>query len=246
MKLSNKKLFFIALIFAILATSLIYYYLVNLEVNSKKVEPTKEVVIARETIYPKTRITKEMIEVKELKEGSIPPSIYKDIKDVIGRIAKETIYGGEPVNERRLADDLYKKEHLSYSIPKGYRAITLPYNLVMGVGGFIQPGDYVDVIGIYDINLSPKQQVIAKIFLQNVQVLAVGGSTEINTEKDKKEIKTITLAVTPKDAEKLTFTSERASLKLMLRSIGEGDFSDTAGTTKDNIFNVEKENPNHD
>ncbi|OEF99515.1 Flp pilus assembly protein CpaB [Vulcanibacillus modesticaldus] len=237
MKLTNRKLFIIALFFGIVATSFIYIYLAELEAKTKEIEPTEKVVVAKVTITPRTVITEEMLEVKEYKINSLPPSIYTEQDEVIGQIAKETIYKGEPINPKRLADENYRKAHLAYSIPKGYRALTIQFNPVLGVGGFIKPGDFVDVIGTYDQEHSPLNQDMSKLLLQDILVLAVGTNTRPDLKgQDINTINTITLAVTASQAEKIIYTEEMSSLRLVLRPINENTKLSTTGSTKDNIF----------
>lgn len=220
----------------IIATGLVYLYLAKVEAVSQQIEPTKKVVVAKVTIQPKTKITEEMIELKALKTSTIPSSSYIKPEEVIGQVVKETIYVNEPIVHERLADEAYQKAHLAYSIPKGYRALTLQYNPVMGIGGLVEPGDYVDIIGTYTAETNPTQKDISKMILQNVLVLAVGEKTDNLEGQEKKEIQTITIAITPKDAEKVTFTEEKASVRLMLRPINDAGNLSTSGTTKDNIF----------
>lgn len=236
MELTNRKLFIIALILGLITTGLIYFYLLKIEENSKVEEPIKEVVIAKVTISPRTTITKEMIEIKSFNVSSLPPSFFLDEKKVIGQIAKEPIYKGEPIIPQRIADETYRKIHLTYSIPKGYRAVTLQYNPVMGVGGFIQPGDYIDIIGTYQNDRNGVEKDISKIIIQNIFVLAVGEKVEVNTSKINEQINTITLAVTPYEAEKITFTEETASVRLILRPLHEDGLPSTTGSTIDNII----------
>jgi len=236
MEITNRKLLIIALIMGLIATGLVYVYLQKVEQVSQEVEPTNSVLVAKIDIKPKTVITQEMIEAKQLPTRVIPASSYTDQNELVGQTAKETIYAGETIVYERLADEIYQKKHLAYSIPTGYRALTLQYNPVMGVGGFVQPGDYVDVIGTYDAETNVKQTNISRIILQNMLVLAVGTKTDIQVNDENQEIQTITLAVKPQQAEKITFTEEKASVRLMLRPINEESKTSTTGTTKDNIF----------
>ncbi|TCS83335.1 Flp pilus assembly protein CpaB [Tepidibacillus fermentans] len=241
MKVTNRHLFLLALFLGLTTTFFIYFYLSKVETVNQSLEPTKKVVVAKVTIQPKTKITKEMVEMKGLKVSALSESTYTDIKDILGKTVKETIYSGEPIVNQRLADQEYQKTHLAYSVPKGYRAITLQYSSVMGVGGFIESGDYVDVIGTFDQKImqgaSPEKDV-SKIILQNVLVLAVGNQTDEKQggEKEKKQIETVTLAVKPHDAERLTFTEERGSIRLILRPINEQDQPQTGGITNQNLF----------
>ncbi len=236
MDVTNKKLFLIALIMGILASGLVYWYISKLDAEKNQLEPTSQILVAKLNINPKTTITEEMIALKEIKESALPPSYMTEKEQVIGQIAKETIYGGESINPERLADEAYRRNHLAYIIPEGYRALTLQYTPVMGVGGFILPGDYVDIIGTYQPIFNATEKDVSKVILQQVLVLAVQENTDEEASKDTQGNNTITLAVTLKEAEKLTYTEERASIRLMLRPLNEKGKSTTTGVTKDNIL----------
>lgn len=236
MEITNKRLISLALIVGILAAVLVYFYLTNVETVSQELEPTQKVIVAKVEISPKTAITNEMIELKTVKVSSILPSGYTKAEELIGKYAKETIYPGEQIIHERIADDQYGKKHLAYSIPKGYRALTLPYNPVMGVAGFIQPGDYVDIIGTYAPDKNATQKEISKIVMQNVLILAIGQQTNVDVNQDKTAEATITIAVTPKDAERVTYTDELSSIRLILRPINEAGKASTNGMTKETIF----------
>ncbi len=236
MNVTNRKLFIVALIFALIATLMLYFYLTKLEEDSKRKEPTTEVIVAKMTIPVRTLITKDMLQIKLYRTDSMPATVFKSMNEVVGKIAKDTIYIGEPIIHEQIADKVYQKLHLAYTIPKGYRAITVQYNPVMGVGGFIQPGDYVDIIGTFTSNENSLNQDVSKLLLQKVLVLAVGEKTDVELTNEKKDIGTITLAVQPKEAEKITFTSEKGSIRLLLRPIHEDKSYTTTGASKDNIL----------
>jgi len=95
------------------------------------------------------------------------------------------------------------------------------------------------------------QQEITKTLLWNVEVLYIGTKIEIaepteqtegmlgaqtETSTRKSEIKTVTLAVTPEDSEKLVFTEEMGSVWLALLPTEEIEREETFGRTFDNIF----------
>jgi len=238
MEVTNRRLLLLALLLGIITTFLVYFYLTKVETVSQTVEPTEKVVVAKMSILPKTVITKEMVELRPFKTSALSESTFSDLKDVVGKTTKETIYHEEPVIHERLVDKDYEKNHLSFKVPKGFRAVTLKFDTVMGIGGYVQEGDFVDVIGTYGAQTMqgvPPGKDISKIFLQNIMVLAVG-SQESVPGSDQTKIDTITLAVKPHDAEKLTFTEEHGRVRLMLRPINEKNQASTDGVTNQNIF----------
>lgn len=111
---------------------------------------------------------------------------------------------------------------MTYVVPPGHRAVTVAVNEVAGVAGFITPGNKVDVVLTTPLPGNPNE-TISKIVLQNVPVLATGQIAQ--EQKDGKPIvvPTVTLDLTPEDAENLVLAANKGPLQLLLRN-----YSDTA------------------
>src|SRR5262249_6898144 len=103
-------------------------------------------------------------------------------------------------------------------IPEGMRALSVRVNDVIGVAGYVLPGNKVDVLS----TLSPTDQhpdITSKIVLTNVQVLAAGTRIERDTEKDKPvAVSAVTLLFAPPQAERLTLASTKGKIQLALRT----------------------------
>jgi pilus assembly protein CpaB len=95
------------------------------------------------------------------------------------------------------------------------RAISIPINEASAAGGFIAPGDRVDVF----LTRQPDQELpYSDLLVQNARVLAVGQDS--NVAKDKPEVvKTATIEVTPLQAQKLALAANVGTLTLSLRNI---------------------------
>jgi pilus assembly protein CpaB len=115
------------------------------------------------------------------------------------------------------------------------RAVTIEVDASGMIGGFVGPGDRVDVILTYETSVRSDDEdarVVemlertlderaAEIILQNIQVLAVDQSAERPDDKKIKLGKTVTLAVTIQDAEKLSLATQMGELMLALRGVGD-------------------------
>ena len=98
------------------------------------------------------------------------------------------------------------------------RAMSVKVDEVIGVSGFIKPGDHVDVMVTIDEG-SKSQHPVAKMILGNLRVLAAGMQYEKNsTEKDPKPVQVMTLEVDIEEAEKLALASTQGKLRLALRN----------------------------
>ena len=115
------------------------------------------------------------------------------------------------------------------TIPNDKRAVTITVDDVSGVAGFIAPGSYVDVLNVDGDGKD--RRVSGSLLLQNVLVLAVG-STDITSDKVKKNenVKTVTLALDPREAVELRVAQSEGRITLMLRPQKPTD-KEIVGTT---------------
>ena len=233
---SNRGLILLGLFLGIVSAVLVVVYLSQAsedgggDVSSAVVTP---VVVAAQDIAAGTRVTEEMVELRELSAGAILAGVFGDTADVIGQVTRVPLVAGEQfiatkVTPTGAAITNVDNPPLAYVIPDGKRAISIQVSSIIGVSGLIRPGDYVDVI--LSIKLEGEQPLgdgttdrtsdqIAVTILQNAQVLsidqdvaltAVGDGTEgapsISDEGDgaNPEATTVTLAVSPVHSEVLT------------------------------------------
>jgi pilus assembly protein CpaB len=153
-------------------------------------------------------------------------------KAVEGAIVRDPILVGEPITSRKIVrggDGGY----LSVVLAPGKRAMAVPITSETGVGGFILPGDRVDVLQTRDRvtpggeeGASVGKMIVAETILQNVRVLALDQSTA--ADKDAKSIvaATATLEVGPLDAEALVKAKASGPVTLTLRA-----YTDLGGPT---------------
>jgi pilus assembly protein CpaB len=104
---------------------------------------------------------------------------------------------------------------MSVLVPSGMRAMAVGVNEVIGVSGFILPKDRVDVIATRTDQGTDKS---TETILQNIEVLAVGKRLE-QEGKQNIEVPTLTLAVTPEEAERLALALQEGKIHIALRSI---------------------------
>jgi pilus assembly protein CpaB len=128
-------------------------------------------------------------------------------------------------------------------IPEGYRAMTVAVNDVVGVSGFIMPGTLVDiVVVITPPKGSGQEEMISKIVLQNIKVLASGQNIDKpkNDREVERSIKAVTLQVTPEQAEKLALASSEGKLQLVMRNSVDQADEQTAGANKRSLLTGER------
>lgn len=177
----------------------------------------RPVVIAANDIPIGTRLTAAVVAKRDWPRSGVPQGASSDPEEVLGRLVKGEIARGEPILEQRLfPKDLSGAPGImSVMVPPGKRAMAVGVNEVIGVSGFILPKDRVDVIATRtDQAMSKSTETI----LQNVEVLAVGKRLE-QEGKQNIEVPTVTLAVTPEEAERLALALNEGKIHIVLRPI---------------------------
>lgn len=172
------------------------------------------------------------------KEGLSPKHAVKgarDLNDFIGGITRVPIIKGQPI----IDDSIIKPSHHSVManiMKPGMRAVSINVDRASGVSGFIFPGDFVDVILTIRQTTGSDTKVVSETIMKNVKVLALDQSTSRTTEETAKLAKTVTLEVSPKQAENLAIANNLGNLSLSLHSIeishdaSQGQSSDLAST----------------
>ncbi|HOJ77793.1 MAG TPA: Flp pilus assembly protein CpaB [Bacillota bacterium] len=221
----NKVALGLALICALIA-SIIVYRIMKQNDQPQVVEvPKVPVVYAKATIPARTVISAEQLEIRQIPEDAVIPDSYSKIDELVGLVTKAEIVQGEPINKNRV---LQKGQTmgLSFVIPPGKRAITISINEVIGVAGFVKPGERVDLIGTIEPKDSGSGSVSWTV-IQDVEVLAVAQEMGEPVKDEKKDAKktepklatSVTLAVTPLQAQKIALAEEKGVLRLTLRPL---------------------------
>jgi pilus assembly protein CpaB len=115
------------------------------------------------------------------------------------------------------------------------RGMSVKVDQVTGVSGFITPNSRVDVLVSGKPTGGGNKEQRSKMILQNVRVLATGMVIEQVDEKPK-EVPTVTLLVTPDEAEKLTLASRQQAVRLALRNYSDQEIVKTKGMSDTALF----------
>lgn len=192
----------------------------------------------------------ERVEASMLKEipwpaEHRPEGSFSNKKELTGddiRRILTTIEPGEPVLASKLSGK-GGRGGLAGIIAEGMRAVTIPVNMVDGVGGFIQPGDRVDIIFTREDRKTETPS--ASIIMANVKVLTVDQKANQRSETAK-VAKSVTLETDTNGAQRLALARTMGSLSLLLRSTGDAKASMTSeitGTDLNGKLTVKPEEP---
>lgn len=192
------------------------------------------VVYAKTEIPAGAKIQANMVSKKHMPPDGLPEGYFSEEDELMDRVPISTIYPGEMILQKRLAG-IGAPAGLPAVIPDGYRAITLKVDDTIGVGGFIQPGHYVDVVTTIDIGVS-ERELVSKVILQNVLVIATGKEMDSAEEKKAKVVPTVTVLVSLDKAERLSLATSAGNIRLVLRSHSDKEEELTEGVTLANLI----------
>ncbi len=187
------------------------------------------VVVAKADIPWGAKILPEMLSTSPYLEESLPKDSFSKPEELSDRIVVSPIKEGEPVLEYRLAPTSLKTGGVSAVLKPGNRAISVKGNLVLGIAGFINPGNRVDVLVTIE---DPEKEIkVTKMVLENLLVLASGTQIEENSKGEPAPVDVYTLEVTPEQGERLTLAANEGKLQLALRGAADTDIVLTKGIT---------------
>lgn len=218
-------IFGVALICAVLASVLVVRYVRQREEEARRTRmEVQPVVVATSDIPIGTRLNAKLVAIREWPKAGIPQAAVSTPEAVLGRLVKGEIARDEPILDHRLfPKDLSGAPGImSVIVPSGKRAMAVGVNEVIGVSGFILPKDRVDVIATKTGQGTGKP---TETILRNIEVLAVGKRLE-QEGKQNIEVPTVTMAVTPEQAERLARALQEGKIHIALRSIMDAQVVD--------------------
>lgn len=221
----------LAVLFAAAATVILFLFFRSLESR-----------VAQQTVLRQQELVDIVVTARTLEQGitlkadhlqtlRVPRMFFLDTMvsspdAVVGRVPRERILAGEPLRTERLADPK-AGAGLNALIPKGQRALQVELRGAAAVGGFVSPGDYVDILFTGETKeasrarfgaLTPGKHTTtllqSKLVLGVDDLLAVEdeGTTTENTQPS------VTLALTPEEAQLVTHAFETGKVTLTLRN----------------------------
>jgi pilus assembly protein CpaB len=205
------------------------------EVKSFETQP---VTVAMDDLSWGTVLRKEMIKIKPFLKGSLNDGdFFSDPSSLEGRVVIYPIKANEPILISRLAPDSVTTGGVAAIITPKKRAMAIKVDKVIGVSGFIYPGQRVDVLVTVEKKEGNSNNPETKMVLQNILVLAAGSEIE---KKDKQEeptkVDVITLEVTSEEAEKLGLSASEGKIQLALRNYTDTEDVLTKGTTVSSLL----------
>jgi len=249
MRMTRRLAIVIAFVCAALAAVLTLFFLRSVEQRAAPREAAKnvEVVMPLRDITAGTIVRSEMLGTTKVPEDEVPAGAVRSPTEISGQVAQVDLVAGQAITRSQVQSPT----QLSYHVPDGMRAVTVAIDPVVGVAGFLKPGDRVDVIATFEIG----EVTITRTVLQNVKLLALGTTTTAAKPKrrpaegeeakveaaEEKEQPNATLAVNPEQAQTLILSDARGKLRLALRPKFEDQYIALAATDTAKVIGEEFE-----
>jgi pilus assembly protein CpaB len=179
--------------------------------------PVVKVVAAAAALKFGDRLAKENLRLIEWPAGNVPQGTFTSLDELLEpqpRVALQAIQPNELILVSKVTGP-GQRASLSAIITSGMRAMTIRVNDVLGVAGFVLPGDRVDIMLTREI---VKDRPVTDVLLQNVKVLGIDQRSDQQNNKPD-VVKAVTIEVTAEQAQKITLAAQVGNLSLALRDI---------------------------
>jgi pilus assembly protein CpaB len=224
----------VSLLFALVISS-IFYQMTSRASGPKKVEATdaRDVVLAARPMGVGVTIKPADVKIGRIPSVAFPKGAFSKIEEVIDRPVTNAILADEPILEGRLA---VRGSGLGLApiIPVGMRAVAVRVNDVAGVSGFVLPGMRVDVL----VTGRPPDSggTMTTTCLQNILVLSAGTTIQADSRGQAIQAPTVTLLVSPEQAETLTLANNEGHIQLVLRNGSDQTIEKTPGRELSELY----------
>ena len=230
-----------ALLMAIVVAMIVHAKLAP-KTEVQDVTTSNEVLVASRKIMTGEKLKPEDVHWVGWPDGALFEGMYrhKDYPDaatmnIYGVPLRRDLESGEPITAQAIVSDVKgtASNFLAATIAPGMRAMGLPVTLERSVGGFLMPGDHVDIILSYSPQIPGDAQQYSdplvshfatQTILSNVKILAVDQTTRTDDKADaRSSMKSITVEVSKTGAETIALAMEMGQISLALRHLGEED-----------------------
>jgi pilus assembly protein CpaB len=179
---------------------------------------TTKVLTAAMNLQLGTKVEARHVSSMVVIPGQEPAGVFHDLKEIDGKSTTVNVLAGQ-----MLMASMFAKEGdgaLAAMVTPDKRAVTVRVDDVVGVAGFLLPGNRVDVVGTHK---DEHNNITSETLLSNIKVLAVDQTSSANSNEPV-VVRAVTLEVTPAEGEILLKGKAAGSIQLALRNpLDEGD-----------------------
>jgi pilus assembly protein CpaB len=193
----------------------------------------RTLVVATKPLRFGNELTAEMLREAPWPDAAPPPGAFTKISDVLNggkRVVLTAIEANEPVLAMKITGS-GQRATLSALVGQGMKAVTIRVNDVDGGGGFVLPGDRVDIV----LTRQEKENASSQVLLQDIRILAVDQNADERASNPTVP-KSVTVEVDMVAGQKLGLAASIGTLSLLLRKAGESSSANAARVTIKDLF----------
>jgi pilus assembly protein CpaB len=193
--------------------------------QAKALEGTTQVVVAAVSMEMGQKIEPVLLRTVAWPTASMPVGTFTDINAIIapvngqpgGRVTMRAIAAGEPILADRISGPGGRMS-LSGVLGEGLRAVTIRSNDIAGVGGFVLPGDRVDIEVTRSVSNGDSSAMVSNVIAQNLRVLGVDQVADEDTQKPV-VVKAVTVEATTEESRRIMLAQQVGQVSLTLRNV---------------------------
>ena len=181
----------------------------------------QQIYVAVEDIAIREELNAQRVKLENWPVDRVPMGAVTSPEQLEGKAPRQPLFAGEPILLGKLADK-GALDSASTRIKPGHRVMSVKVSMDTAVSHLIQPGDHVDILAFVQGRRGGDAK--AETILENIEVFAINSQFSRNAEQEENssiQAKTVSLQVTPDQANNLVYYAEQGRLRLTLRSPDE-------------------------
>jgi len=200
---------------------------------------TQDVLVAVQDVNYGTPLAAEAVKLEKWPKDKVPAGAIADVTKLTGRRARGKLFKGEPILEAKLLSP-ESGAGASTEIPSGFRVVSVKVDASTTGGSLVLPGDRVDVLCNVRANTGAGiMETSTKTILQDIRVFAVDQVYKVEAIEDQESAisaKTVSLLVTPSQAERIALAEELGKIRLSIRSPEDDEMGDAPGANASHLL----------
>ncbi|HEX8521737.1 MAG TPA: Flp pilus assembly protein CpaB [Tepidisphaeraceae bacterium] len=214
-----------------LVTAKVGWDIVQKKNQAKDTMKMTKIVVAKRDLDAGTQIEPGDVTTTMWPAETAPKNAFTEVKDAIGRTIVGMVVANQPLLDGLMAPT-DSPGGLQALVPEGMRAVTVEVNESSGVAGLLVQGARVDVIS----TLRAGERTVSKTIVENVRVTAVGHKMVRDPRDDSAQaVRTVTLVMSPKNAEAIELASNSGRPRLVLRGAADNTPTASQGVSLDEL-----------
>jgi len=196
--------------------------------------PMGPVLVAKDHIDLKAELNENNVSLENWPKHLIPEGSATSLEDIKDMHILTRLRGGQAVI---LEDIIPATELNAKKIPPGHKVINIKVPSEDLIGGLLEPGDRVDIIGVFSSGTRSKKKSEAKTFLKGIRIFNIGTSTDAgDANRAASSSGIVGVLVTERQSEKIVWARKNGDIRLALVSDSLGD-----EVVEDPEFNMHEE-----